>query len=197
MNIIECKHEWKNTFSYRKETRYIILHHRAGNGDAQSIHKAHLGNGWNGIGYHFYVRKNGEIYRGRPIETVGAHCTGFNEKSIGICFEGDFQNETMSATQLNAGRELINYLKGSYSGIEVKKHEDFNSTLCPGKNFPFDAMTTIAKKELVSANDIIWELMNGPLKIEISEVDRAVDALDKAKAEDSSLYWILKKLANR
>ena len=58
MNVIECKHEWKNAFSYRKETRYIILHHRAGNGDVQSIHKTHLGNGWNGIGYQLeYVLK--------------------------------------------------------------------------------------------------------------------------------------------
>jgi len=46
---------------------------------------------------------------------------------------------------------------------------------------------------LESPNDIIWELMNGRLKVPINEVERAVKALEKAKNEDSSLYWILLK----
>lgn len=51
---------------------------------------------------------------------------------------------------------------------------------------------------LESGNDIIWELMNGKHKVKITEVDRAVKALDKAKnnSEFSSLYWILYKLVN-
>ncbi len=54
------------------------------------------------------------------------------------------------------------------------------------------------KTELTSANDIIWELMHGKLKVNITEVDRAVKALDKARqsAEYSSLYWILRKIVN-
>lgn len=52
--------------------------------------------------------------------------------------------------------------------------------------------------KLESGNDIVWELMNGRYKIEISEVDRAVKAIDKAKnsSEYMSLYWILYKLVN-
>lgn len=51
---------------------------------------------------------------------------------------------------------------------------------------------------LTSGNDIIWELMNGEYQLEISEVDRAVKALDSAKSspEFASLYWILYKLVN-
>ena len=54
------------------------------------------------------------------------------------------------------------------------------------------------KKMLESGNDIVWELMNGKHKIKITEVDRAVKALDKAKnnSEFNSLYWILHKLVN-
>ena len=196
MKINEGKYKWSGSLSKRMATKYLILHHRAGNGDAQSIHKTHLANGWSGIGYHFYVRKNGDIFYGRPVETVGAHCTGFNANSIGVCFEGDFQNETMSEKQLNAGRELIAYIKEVYRGIEVKKHEDFNSTLCPGKNFPFKEITTAKKQKLTSANDIIWELMNGNLKIEINDVDKAVKSLEEAERENSSLYWILYKIVN-
>ena len=52
--------------------------------------------------------------------------------------------------------------------------------------------------KLVSGNDIIWELMNGKHKVKITEVKKAVTALDKAKnnPDYASLYWILYKLVN-
>lgn len=53
------------------------------------------------------------------------------------------------------------------------------------------------KKEIESANDIIWQLMNGNLKVEITDVSKAVAELEKAKQNNSSLYWILKKIANK
>lgn len=52
------------------------------------------------------------------------------------------------------------------------------------------------KQELTSANDIIWELMNGKHKVEILDVPRAVKQLEEAKKTESSLYWILRKLVN-
>ena len=49
-----------------------------------------------------------------------------------------------------------------------------------------------------TANDIIWDLINNPkLKIEITEEKRALQALIKAKEENSSLYWILYKIVNK
>ena len=140
MKIVEKNYKWNGTLAKRKATDYIILHHRAGNGDADSIHAGHLSQGWTGIGYHFYVRKDGSVYRGRPIDIIGAHCTGKNGCSIGVCFEGNFENETMTAAQLKAGKELVSYLKGLYPDAEVKRHKDFQSTACPGKNFPFEDM---------------------------------------------------------
>ena len=51
---------------------------------------------------------------------------------------------------------------------------------------------------LETGNDMVWELMNGKLKVEITEVQRAVKALDEAKknANFSSLYWIIYKIVN-
>ena len=69
---------------------------------------------------------------------VGAHATNHNSKSIGICFEGNFENETMCAAQKQAGIELVNYLKEKYKITKVLKHKDVGKTACPGKNFPFD-----------------------------------------------------------
>ena len=54
------------------------------------------------------------------------------------------------------------------------------------------------KKMLETGNDIVWELINGPHKVEINEREKAVKALDKAKnnPEFASLYWIIYKLVN-
>ena len=138
--IIEQTYKWGGTIVKRSETQYIILHHRAGDGDAQSIHELHLDRGYTGIGYNFYVRKDGKIYRGRPIDAVGAHCIGKNNVSVGVCFEGNFENETMPDTQIKAGCGLISYLKQVYPKAEVKKHSDFGATACPAKNFPFETI---------------------------------------------------------
>ena len=173
------------------------MHHRAGNGDVESIHSTHLkNNGWAGIGYHFYVRKDGSIYRGRTIDTVGAHCEDYNWLSVGICFEGDFETEKMSGAQIKAGQELVSYLKRQYPSAEVKRHKDFNSTACPGKNFPFDSIKDGVKRQfLTTANDIAWELNHSHFSI--TEMDAFVKALDEAKKNDSPLYWGYYKLVNK
>jgi len=126
--------------SKRLTTNKVVLHHAAAKRcDAETIHRWHLSNGWAGIGYHFVVRKDGTIEQGRQIDSVGAHCTGHNGDSIGICFEGDFTEEKMSQTQINAGKELIKYIRHLYGqGIRICKHSDLYATSCPGKNFPFD-----------------------------------------------------------
>ena len=46
------------------------------------------GNGWSDIGYHYYIRLDGTIEIGRPLNIVGSHARGRNTGSIGICFEG-------------------------------------------------------------------------------------------------------------
>lgn len=197
MKLIEQKYEWGGGLSSRPATKYIILHHRGGDGDAVSIHKQHLRNGWSGIGYHFYVRKDGTIYTGRPVSRIGAHCDGYNSFSVGICFEGNYEKErTMPDAQKKAGQELISYLKELFPYAEVKGHKSFVSTACPGKYFPLDEIKEgkVMKKELTSANDITWELSQ---MIEINDVDGFVKALDKAKRDNSPLYWGFYKIVNR
>lgn len=157
MKIIEKSYKWNGSLSKRSKTEYIIIHHAAATKcSADDIHKIHLGNGWTGIGYHFYVTKSGEVFTGRPIDTVGAHTSNYNSVGIGVCFEGNFENESMTKTQIEAGQELIGYLKGIYPKAKIKKHRDFNATACPGKNFPFDKLCE--KRELENISDIVGEL---------------------------------------
>ena len=94
-------------------------------------------NGWSGAGYHFLVRKDGTVYRLRPEGKIGAHASGSNSDSIGICFEGSYMTETMPQAQINAGKELVAYLKQKYKISKVQAHREVCSTNCPGKNFPF------------------------------------------------------------
>ena len=139
MNIIEKTYNWNGSLKNRTSTKRIILHHAESKScTADDIHSWHLANGWAGIGYHFFVGKDGSIYRGRPENTVGSHAKGSNSDSIGICFEGSYMTETMGQTQINAGRELVSYLKKKYRISKVQKHKDVCSTNCPGTNFPFD-----------------------------------------------------------
>lgn len=125
----------------QKKIDSIILHHRAGNGDVESIHKQHLANGWWGIGYHYYIRKDGSIWRGRPEHWVGSHAgssNDYNKHSIGICFEGNFETEQMTDEQVKSGRELIEDIEDRYSIKQILGHKDVAKTVCPGANFRWD-----------------------------------------------------------
>ncbi|MFG6359724.1 MAG: N-acetylmuramoyl-L-alanine amidase, partial [Mailhella sp.] len=55
---------------------------------AAEIDMWHKKQGWDEIGYHFVIRRNGETEKGRDIEIAGAHCKGQNKNSIGICLAG-------------------------------------------------------------------------------------------------------------
>ena len=139
MKIIEKTFEWRTGLSKRKSTEVIILHHAdADKCTIKDIHSWHLDRGWTGVGYHFFVRKDGSIYRGRPEDVVGAHTSGNNSNSIGICFEGKYMTQTMPEAQIEAGKELVSYLKNKYGITKVKRHKDFMATDCPGDKFPFD-----------------------------------------------------------
>ena len=146
MNIIETNLKFRTALTNRNSTNRIIIHHaEASHCTAQDIHQWHLNNGWSGAGYHFLVRKDGTVYRLRPEGKIGAHASGSNSDSIGICFEGSYMTETMPQAQINAGKELVAYLKQKYKISKVQAHREVCSTNCPGKNFPFTeiANTTV------------------------------------------------------
>lgn len=164
MEIIETNLNFK-AMSNRQTTERIILHHSASSvASAEDIHRWHLGNGWEGAGYHFLVRKDGKIYRMRPENKIGAHASGSNYNSIGICFEGNFEVEEMSDVQVQSGKELVTYLKNKYRINKVQGHRDVNNTSCPGKNFKFDeiangqASNVIIEKPVENATGKIAEI---------------------------------------
>ena len=130
----------------------IIIHHSAIQQSADTnplaIHSAHLRRRYSGIGYHFYIKADGTIYRGRPIIYIGAHCKGYNSKSIGICFEGNFEIEKPTNLQKIAFQNLLEYLKKEIPTIKYfNYHKEVYATVCPGKNCTFTELNNIEREE--------------------------------------------------
>ena len=90
-----------------------------------------------GIGYHYVIRRNGEIEPGRPEYMVGAHCQNHNAHSIGICYEGGLDirgqpADTRTAEQKTTLRLLLEDLHRRYPKALIVGHHDLN----PHKDCP-------------------------------------------------------------
>lgn len=96
---------------------YVIIHHTvtpecATKGEcisrAESIRSFHMDvNQWHDIGYSFLIGGDGNVYEGAGWNREGAHTYGYNKKSIGIAFIGNFQNKAASDKMLEAAHKLI------------------------------------------------------------------------------------------
>lgn len=83
------------------------------------------------IGYHFYITRDGDIHRGRPIEQIGAHCKNHNAHSIGICYEGGLSSEgvpmdTRTMEQKGSLLALLRELRVLFPGTLIVGHHDLN-----------------------------------------------------------------------
>lgn len=88
------------------------------------------GKEWDDVGYHFFIRKDGLIQIGRPIQYDGAHCYGHNTNSIGICFSGHHE---FTKPQFISFLNLKYFLSRQYGfDIDYRPHNQFSSKPCPG-----------------------------------------------------------------
>ena len=99
----------------------------------------HRRRGFNGPGYHFYIRKDGRIVSTRPVEKIGAHAKGHNATSIGICYEGGLDEngrpaDTRTTAQRFALLDLLTILKHQYPEAQIAGHYQLSATIhkaCP------------------------------------------------------------------
>jgi N-acetylmuramoyl-L-alanine amidase len=105
------------------------------------IDKWHKARGFKCIGYHYVVYRDGTYHKGRDVSEVGAHCTGHNANSIGICYIGGVAKDGKTAkdTRTDAQKKtlitLIRTMKSRYPKATVHSHKDFANKACPS----FDA----------------------------------------------------------
>ncbi len=139
MQILETGFKF-GALTIRKSTKRVIIHHTASaDVPASTIHQWHLNQGWSGIGYHFVVRANGVVERGRPELAIGAHAgSAGNGDSIGIVLTGNFETGKPTAAQMDSLVWLLKeYLFPRYGAKPVIGHKDVMATACPGRNFPW------------------------------------------------------------
>lgn len=140
VEIIETNLDF-DSLSERSITDMIVLHHTGGNdidADAEQIHGWHLNQGWAGIGYHYVIRKDGTIERGRPEWAIGSHAYGENSHTIGIHISGDFDAAVPTEKQIENCAELVADICTRY-GIPIDTdhvvgHGELMATSCPGTN---------------------------------------------------------------
>lgn len=113
----------------------IVLHCSATRADRtltpDDLDTLHRRRGFNGTGYHYYVRKDGTVHLTRPLERIGAHARGFNACSIGICYEGGLDckgcpADTRTAEQRDVLGLLVRQLQEQFPHCRVCGHRDLS-----------------------------------------------------------------------
>jgi len=103
----------------------------------QEVDTWHKQRGFQKIGYHYLIGLNGEVWQGRTLEEIGAHTTGQNANSIGICYVGGLaaDGKTPKDTRTNMQRvalaNLLNACKKSYPNATIHGHCEFAAKACP------------------------------------------------------------------
>ena len=106
--------------------------------DVADIRRWHLKRGFNDIGYHYLIHIDGTIEEGRPINKQGAHCSGQNRGSIGICYVGGMSKDMKKAkdTRTQAQKEslikLMHELIYKYNkDMTIHGHNEYANKSCP------------------------------------------------------------------
>lgn len=102
--------------------------------NAKDIDRWHKQKGWKGIGYHYVIKLDGTIEKGRPDSEIGAHVQGHNTNSIGICYIGGIDKnlapkDTRTAAQKTALYKLLCDLKDTYPKAKILGHREFSKDL--------------------------------------------------------------------
>lgn len=101
------------------------------------IRKWHKQRGFNDIGYHYIIYRDGSIHKGRPENKIGAHCKGHNAISLGICYIGGLAKDckTPKDTRTEAQKKslvtLLTALKKKYPDAKIYPHYKFANKACP------------------------------------------------------------------
>lgn len=117
-----------------KDVQFITLHCSATRpsqiAGVKEIRAWHKKKGWSDIGYHFVVRRDGTVEKGRPVSQTGAHVQGHNRNNIGICLEGGIDDQFQPANnftreQWRALKPLVADLKARAPKAKILGHRDF------------------------------------------------------------------------
>jgi N-acetylmuramoyl-L-alanine amidase len=132
----------------------VIIHHSAtkdsGTVSWGAIWRYHVEErGWNSIGYHAGIEVVGDgpyrvqTFMGRMWDRNGAHISGLNEGSLGLCVVGNWDEDIVPDDQWRRALEVVRLWLRLFglSNMDVYGHGEYaelaggNLTACPGRNF--------------------------------------------------------------
>lgn len=126
-----------------RQIKYLVVHCSATpegrNHTAKDIDLWHSQRGFDGIGYNYIIRLDGTVEEGRDVNKIPSHVKGYNKESIGICYIGGIDKNTLqpkdtrTPAQKEALKKLLIELKKMYPQAEILGHRDFPNVAkaCP------------------------------------------------------------------
>ena len=125
-----------------REIKKIIVHCSATpesmDVGAEEIRSWHKERGWNDIGYHDVIRRDGTLEKGRDISIAGAHAKGHNFSSIGVCLIGGVDDngkgeDNFAIIQKQNLRVYLDFMSLRFPNAEILGHRDIEGVKkeCP------------------------------------------------------------------
>jgi N-acetylmuramoyl-L-alanine amidase len=101
---------------------------------ALEIDQWHRKRGWIKIGYHLVIRRNGAIEPGRELDEQGAHVTGRNSNTLGVCLVGGINADGKAEDNYTPAqhRQLLftlRALKARHPNAQIVGHRDLSPDL--------------------------------------------------------------------
>lgn len=100
------------------------------------IRRWHLKRGFSDIGYHYLIGIDGKLHEGRNVNISGAHTSGYNAHSIGVCYVGGLDKnhkakDTRTPAQKATLLRLLKDLKKMYPKATIHGHREYANKACP------------------------------------------------------------------
>jgi N-acetyl-anhydromuramyl-L-alanine amidase AmpD len=124
-----------------RNLKHIVIHCTATrenqNYTFEQCIRDHKARGFSQCGYHYFIRRDGTIHIGRPLNMIGAHVAGLNANSVGICYEGGLDEngkpkDTRTYQQRESILKCINSTLSYFDdyqkiySIQILGHRDFS-----------------------------------------------------------------------
>lgn len=132
--------ELPNLKKSRRSINKIIVHCTATKEGRETtiaeIRKWHLARGFSDIGYHYVIYLDGTLHLGRDVDIAGAHTSGYNSRTIGVCYVGGLDKngkakDTRNPYQKDALSLLLIRLHQLYPNATIHGHFEFANKACP------------------------------------------------------------------
>lgn len=163
-----------------REVAGMIVHWTANfldqNVGSEWVHDVHRNNGWEGIGYHIVIRRDGTIQRGRPMNRSGAHAVNFNTNFLGVSFVAGYNVTSREATRpywrYNSSASITNLQWQAYDGMmrtfyrvfpygQVNGHYiERSGKEDPGFDVAGYSAARFGRQNVIPDNDPIWRQRN-------------------------------------